>query len=271
MEILEVPFPSLNTGSILVRNHYSVISAGTEGKTVSDARKGYIAKARSRQKEVKQVIDMIKTRGFLPTYKLVMNKLEAPSPLGYSCAGEVIAVGAGVSKFKVGDYAACGGSGAYHADVVCVPVNLAVKVQTHVDLKQAAFATIASIAIQGIRRADLQIGSNCLIIGMGLIGQLTYLILKASGMQPMGLDVAQDQIELCRAASINIVYNRNQEGLEDIIKDHTNGYGADAVIITAGTSSLDPVEFAGRVARHKASVVIVGAVPTGFSRVNYYK
>lgn len=269
MEILEVPFPALNAGNILVRNHYSVISAGTEGKTVTDARKGYIAKAKSRQKEVRQVIDMIKANGVLSTYSFVMNKLEAPSPLGYSCAGEVIAVGQGVSEFKVGDFVAC--AGAPHADVVAVSVNMAVKIPDDLDLRQAAFSTIAAIAIQGIRQADLQMGSTCLIIGMGLIGQLTYLTLVASGMQPIGVDVSEKQLDLCRSAGILKVYNRNQEGIEDIINIFSSGHGTDAVIITAGSTSLDPVEFAGAVARRKAKIVVVGAVPTGFSRANYYK
>jgi polar amino acid transport system substrate-binding protein len=271
MEILEVPFPALNKGTILVRNHYSVISAGTEGKTVTDARKGYIAKANSRQKEVKMVIDMVKTNGLLPTYKLVMNKLEAPAALGYSTAGEVIAVGADVSEFKVGDFVACGGAGASHADVVAIPVNLAVSVPKHVDIKQAAFSTIAAIAIQGIRQADLRMGENCLVIGMGIVGQLTYKILEASGMYPIGIDVSNIQVKQSKEAGILNVYNRTQEGLDEIILNFTKGQGADSVIITAGTSSLDPVEFAGAMARKKAKVVIVGAVPTGFSRMHYYK
>lgn len=271
MEILEVPFPALNKGNILIRNHYSVISSGTEGKTVTDARKGYIAKAKSRQKEVKAVIEMVKSNGFLPTYKLVMNKLEAPSPLGYSTAGEVIAVAEDVGGFRVGDYVACGGDGAFHADVIAVPKNLAVKVPKSVDIKQAAFSTIAAIAIQGIRRADIRMGENCLIIGMGLVGQLTYKILENSGMYPIGIDISQQQIDQSKIAGIEQVYNRNQEGIDQIIINFTNGYGADAIIITAGTSSLDPVEYAGAMARNKAKVVIVGAVPTGFSRVHYYK
>lgn len=271
MEILEVPFPALNKGYIMVRNHYSVISAGTEGKTVSDARKGLLAKAKSRQKEVHQVIKMVKANGLLSTYKLVMNKLEAPAPLGYSCAGEVIAVGKGVSIFKVGDLVACGGQGAYHADVISVPVNLAVKVPDDINLKHAAFTTLASIAIQGIRQAELRIGENCLIIGMGIVGQLTYKILQSSGIFPLGIDVLQSQIELAKRSGIKNIYNRNIDGLEDIISDFSRGHGVDAVIITAGTTSLDPVEFAGAMARKKGKVVIVGAVPTGFSRTNYYK
>ena len=271
MEILEVPFPAMSKGFIMVRNHYSVISAGTEGKTVTDARKGYIAKARGRQKEVKMVIDMVKANGLLPTYNFVMNKLEAPAPLGYSTAGEVIAIGENVVNFKVGDWVACGGAGAFHADVIAVPINLAVKVPKTVDLKQAAFSTIASIAIQGIRQADLRMGENFLIIGMGIIGQITYKILEASGMYPIGIDVSGAMVKQSKDAGIINVFNRNQDGIDEIIMQHTNGYGADAIIITAGTSSLDPVEYAGAMARRKAKVVIVGAVPTGFSRMHYYK
>lgn len=271
MEILEVPFPALNKGDVLVRNYYSVISAGTEGKTVTDARKGYIAKARSRQKEVKQVIDMVKRTGLLATYQLVMNKLDTPSALGYSCAGEVIAVGSEVTNFKVGDKVACGGASASHADVVSVPVNLCVKIPDNVDLKHAAFTTIAAIAIQGIRQAELKMGENCLIIGMGLLGQLTAKILKASGVKAICLDVSDKQVSQSIETGIEYVYNRNTAGIEDLVQQFSNGNGVDAVIITAGTSSLDPIEFAGSSARKKGKVVIVGAVPTGFDRVNYFK
>lgn len=270
MEILEVPFPSFGKGEVLVRNHYSVISAGTEGYMVSEARKGYIAKAKSRKKEVKQVIESIKTSGLLSTYKTVMNKLEAPSPLGYSCAGEVIAVGQNVTSVSVGDFVACGGKNAAHADVVAIPQNLCVKVPKIVDIRQAAFTTIASIAIQGIRRADLEIGSNCVVIGLGLIGQITMQILKASGITPIGIDIDTEKVNLAEKGNCKYAFLRSQEGLEQLILDLTNGYGTDAVLITAGTSSLDPVEFAGRIARMKAKVVVVGAVPTGFSREHYY-
>ncbi len=271
MEILEVPFPALDNRAILVRNQFSVISAGTEGKTVADARKGYVAKAKRRQKEVKMVIEQIKANGLLSTYKLVMNKLEAPAALGYSTAGEVIAVGNDVSEFKVGDIVACGGASASHADVVSIPKNLAVFVPQCVDVKQAAFSSIAAIAIQGIRQADLRLGENCLVIGMGIIGQFTYKILEASGMYPIGIDVSESQVQQSKDAGIEHVYNRNQEGIEEIILNFSRGFGADAIIVTAGTNSLDPVEFAGKMARKKAKVVIVGAVPTGFSRMHYYK
>jgi predicted dehydrogenase/threonine dehydrogenase-like Zn-dependent dehydrogenase len=273
MEISEVPFPALGKGRILVRNHYSVISAGTEGKTVTDARKGYIAKARSRQKEVKQVIEMIKSQGLKETYNLVMNKLEAPASLGYSCAGEVIGVGEDVTGFAVGDFVACGGKDASHADVVSVSMNLCVRVPAGISLKHAAFATLASVAIQGIRQTELTVGSNCVIIGLGLIGQLTIQLLNAAGIKAIGIDLDERQVQAGLLCGAFRAYNRQQEGLEQVILRETNGAGAgaDAVIITAGTSSLDPVELAGILCRRKGKVIIVGAVPTGFSRENYYR
>lgn len=271
MEILEVPFPVLGNGQVLVRNHYSVISAGTEGKTVSDARKGYIAKAKSRKKEVQLVIDMIKTEGFLKTYDLVMNKLEAPAALGYSSAGEIIAVGSGISDLRVGDRVACGGSGAVHADVVAVSRNLCVKVPETIDLKYAAFSTIAAIAIQGIRQADLRFGENCTVIGLGIIGQITIQVLKAAGIKAIGIDLNPLQVQRAEKAGINLAMLRNQDGLIQNVIDFTGGNGTDAVIITAATSSTDPVELAGELCRKRGKVIIVGAVPTGFSRTHYYR
>jgi len=271
MEVLEVAFPIMGSNQLLVKNHCSVISAGTEGKNVSDARKGYIAKAKSRQKEVKMVIESIKSEGLKKTYDVVMSKLEAPSPLGYSCAGEVIAVGSEIKDIQVGDYVACGGAGAYHAEVVSVFRNLCVKVPKEVPLDQAAFSTIASIALQGIRQADLRLGENCTVIGLGLIGLLTVQFLRAAGIKTIGVDIDPAKITKALSMGCDKAFCRSEAGITHTINNETGGFGTDAVIITAGTSSLDPVELAGEICRKKGKVIIVGAVPTGFSRANYYK
>jgi polar amino acid transport system substrate-binding protein len=271
MQLLEVPFPILNKGCILVRNHYSIISAGTEGKTVKDARLGYIGKAMARQEEVKKVIKTAKTIGLLETYKLMMNKLDSPSPLGYSCSGEVIAIADDITEFKIGDKVACAGAGAVHAEVVAVPKNLCVKLPNNVDCNDASFTTIGAIAMQGIRQADLRLGETCVVIGLGLIGQLTIQMLNASGVKTIGIDINQHMIKLSQELGANYAFERNTEGLENLIKELSNGHGVDAVIITAATSSNDPVDFAGEICRRKGKVIIVGSVPTGFKRTYYYK
>lgn len=271
MDIEEVPWPILGRGQVLVHNHYSVISAGTEGKTVADARKGYLAKAKSRPKEALKIVAMVKTSGLRGTYRLVMNKLDAASPLGYSCAGEVIAVGEGVTDLRAGDFVACGGQGAYHAEIVAVYRNLCAKIPLNVLPRQAALTTIGAIAMQGIRQADVRVGETCAIIGLGLIGQLTGRILRAAGVRTVGIDIDERQVLAARESSVTLALSRGQTGLEKIISDFTSGLGVDASVITAGSSSTDPVELAGALCRPKGKVIIVGAVPTGFSRAQYYK
>lgn len=271
MKLLEVPFPVLNNGCVLVRNHFSIISAGTEGKTVKDARLGYIRKAIARKEEVKKVIKTAKTIGLSETYKLMMNKLDAPTALGYSSSGEVIAVASDVTEFKVGDKVACAGAGAVHAEIVAVQKNLCVKLNDTVPFEEATFTTLGAIALQGIRQSDLRLGENCAVIGLGLLGQLTMQLLNASGVKCFGIDVNQNMTELSRKLGFENCFERSTEGLNTIIRELTNGYGADAVIITAATNNLDPVNFAGEICRQKGKVIIVGSVPTGFDRKNYYR
>ncbi len=271
MQLMEVPFPTLLPGHVLVKNHYSVISPGTEGKTVKDARLSYIGKAKARKEEVKKVIATAKTVGLMKTYNMVMNKLEAYSPLGYSCAGEIIAMADDVKGFQIGDHVACGGNTASHSEVIAAPVNLCVKLKKDTPLEEAAFTTIGAIAMQGIRQAELSLGESCLVIGLGIIGQISMQLLEAAGVNAIGIDIDQRQVDFSKGQGKSQVFNRNHPDLEEIIQEWSNGYGTDAVIITASTGSTDPVELAGRTCRKKGKVIIVGAVPTGFSRKNYFK
>jgi polar amino acid transport system substrate-binding protein len=272
MRILEAPVPALGPGMVLIRNHYSLISAGSEGSTVMTARKGYIGKAKERPQQVKQVIDTLKSQGPVQTYRAVMKKLDAYSPLGYSCAAEVIDVAKDVRGFKVGDLVACGGLTASHAEVVSVPANLCVKLQPNVDLKQAAYNTLGAIAMQGVRQADLRLGETCAVIGMGLLGQLTALLLRASGVCVVGIDIDPAMVDVAERHCVDLSLNREDVGIEDKMLQFTDGLGCDAVIITAASSSFDPINFAGAIARKKGTIVIVGDVPTGFDREpHFYK
>jgi predicted dehydrogenase/threonine dehydrogenase-like Zn-dependent dehydrogenase len=265
--IQDIPMPMLSAGMVLVRNHYSVISAGTEGSTVKTARKSLVGKAKERPQQVKQVIDVLKQQGPVQTYRAVMKKLDAYSPLGYSCAGEVIDVGIDVKGFTVGDKVACAGN---HAEVVCVPVNLCVKLPSDANLKRACYNTLGAIALQGIRQADLRLGESCAVIGLGLLGQLTCLMLRAGGVAAYGIDVDSHVVDISKKHCADRAWTRSNTGIAEQIEALTGGLGVDAVIITAATRSLDPINFAGQIARKKGRVVVVGAAPTGFDREPYY-
>jgi polar amino acid transport system substrate-binding protein len=271
MTVEEVPAPTLRPGTVLVQNRYSLISAGTEGATVKTARKSLLGKAKERPQQVKQVLDVLKVQGPTQTYRAVMKKLDAYSPLGYSASGQVIAVGEGISEFAVGDKVACAGVGyANHAEVVCVPKNLCVKLAADANMQDACYNTLGAIALQGVRQADLKLGETCVIIGLGLIGQLTGLMLRASGVKVVGIDLSPDAVAAARRHCADLAFERSESGIVDSIEALTSGVGADAVIITAGSSSLDPINFAGEVCRKKGRVVVVGAVATGFDRDPFY-
>ena len=268
MVIQEIPYPQLGKGMIIVKNHYSIISAGTEGSTVVAARKNLIGKAKERPQQVKQVLDVLKRQGPIQTYRAITNKLDAYSPLGYSCAGEVIEVGENVSEFQVGDFIACAGAGyANHAEIVAVPMNLCVKLSANANLKNAAYNTLGAIALQGVRQADLRLGETCAVIGLGLLGQITALLLKSAGVNVIGIDVAQEAVSTAISNNaVDVGIKRDDATIEAKILDYTKGIGVDAVIIAAATASLDPINFAGLIARKKGKVIILGAVPTGFDR-----
>ncbi|MDR0606120.1 MAG: Gfo/Idh/MocA family oxidoreductase [Bacteroidales bacterium] len=271
MVIQKLPIPQLGKGEVRVKNYFSLISAGTEGSTVKAARRSLIGKAKDKPQQVVQVLDVLKKQGIVQTYRAVMKKLDAYSPLGYSCAGEVIEVGEEVTDFKVGDKVACAGAlYANHAEIVSIPVNLCVKLSDDTDLSKACYNTLGAIALQGIRQADLRLGETCAVIGLGLLGQLACLQLKASGVKVIGIDVSETAVKMAAEHCTDIALTRNTSGINDIIEDFTDGLGVDAVIITAATISLDPINFAGSISRKKGTIVVLGAVPTGFDREPYF-
>lgn len=272
LDVLDVPAPLLSGGQVLVRNHFSVISAGTEGSTVSTGRKGYLGKAKERPQQARQVIDSVRTKGLVQTYRAVMKKLDAYSPLGYSCAGEIVEVAPDVSEFGPGDMVACAGAGyANHAELVAVPVNLCVKLPKGARLDLAAYNTVGSISMQGVRQAELNLGETCIVIGLGLIGQLACLLLRAAGVTVIGVDIEPRILEIAKDHCIDRGFLADDPALASAIMEATDGIGADAAIIAAASKSEAPVNLAGELLRKRGKVVILGRVPTGFDFESYYK
>lgn len=270
LTVEEVPVPTLREGGVLVRNRYSLISTGTEAGTVKLARKNMLAKARARPDLARKVIEVAKRDGLLTAYQQAMRRLDSPVRLGYSCAGTVLEVGQGVDDIKVGDRLACGGGGyANHAEVVFVPRNLCVKLPESVDFRSGAFVTVGAIALQSVRIADVRLGEVVVVIGLGLVGLLVVQCLKAAGCKVVGIDLDVEKVELALGLGADCALARDAPNLEGKVAEATNCIGADAVIITAATSSNDPIELAGKLARYKGRVVVVGKVGMAVPRQLY--
>ncbi len=273
LKLEDVPAPVCRRGGVLVRTAYSLVSSGTERMKVSQARMGLIAKAKARPDKVKQVIQSIHQTGLLETYRKVRERLDALTPLGYSLAGVVEEVGGGLDELHVGQAVACAGEGiACHAEYVFVPRNLCVPVPEGVELKDAAFATVGAIAMQGVRQANVTLGDSVVVIGLGLVGLLAVQMLKATGCRVIGVDVDPAKVDLARKCGADLALERSAPGLEEAIEQFTQGIGVDAAYIAASANTSDPMALAGEIVRDRGSVVIVGMVKVEADwRLYYHK
>jgi polar amino acid transport system substrate-binding protein len=269
IEVVDVPVPSLTDGYVLVRTAASVISAGTEKTKIDMGRKSLLQKARARPDLVQQVVRKLRTEGFAKTFSTVNTRLSAANPLGYSSAGVALAVGGLVEGIQPGDRVACGGVGyANHAEFTVVPKNLVVKVPPTVSDEEAAYATLGAIALQGVRLADPKLGETVLVLGLGLLGQITVQLLRANGCKVLGLDLDPSLIQLAEKYGATGISGADAEVA---CRELTGGHGVDAVLVCAGTSSNQPIELCGRVTREKGRVVVVGAVRMDIPREDFFK
>lgn len=264
----EVPVPQVKSGSVLIKTSCSLVSLGTERMLVEFGKASLIDKARQQPDKVKQVLDKIKTDGVQPTIEAVFNKLGHPLPLGYCNSGTVVAIGNGVTEFKVGDRVASNGQ---HAEYVCVPKNLVAKIPENVLDEEAAFTVIGSIGLQGIRLINPQLGETVVVIGLGLIGLIAAQLLQANGCRVIGIDFDEEKVQLAREK--NIIGINPTKGTDPVkyVLEETASYGADAILITASTKTDEVIHQAAEMSRKKGRIVLVGVIGLGLRRDDFYK
>ena len=264
----EIPLPNCGANEVLIQTQRSLISPGTERMLLEFGRSSYLQKAKQQPDKVKMVLNKIKTDGLLPTMEAVFAKLGEPMPLGYCNAGVVLEVGSNVTEFKKGDRVISNGA---HSEIVAVGKNLVAKIPDNVSNEQASFTVIASIALQGIRLFQPTLGEKVVVIGLGLIGQITLELLKANGCDAIGVDIDQGKVELARSNGFKALNPSLGEDLISFVQTDTDGIGADGVIITAATKSNAPIEQAADACRRKGRIVAVGAIGMDIPRPPFYE
>lgn len=257
---------------MLVRSQYSLISTGTEMMKVSEAGMSLLGKARSRPDQVAKVMQSVATNGLAATYRKVSGKLDSYTPLGYSLCGVVEQVGEGIDDVVVGDLVACAGNEhALHSELNWVPKNLYAKVPSGLSPRQAAFATVGAIAMQGVRRGEPQLGDLTLVIGLGLIGQLVVQLLVATGARVVGVDPDAQRCELARELGALACGHPASGEIDQAVAELSGGHGVDQVYLAAGGASNDPVELAARLARDRGRVVDIGKISLNLPWNAYYE
>ncbi len=266
IELVDVPAPMAAPGQVLVQNYYSVMSPGTDKLAMSFARMSILGKARSRPDLVRRVLKKARTEGPLTTYRTAANRLDSPQPMGYSSAGIVRGVGPGVDGFAVGDRVACAGAGyANHAELVAVPENLVALVPDEVELGDAAFATLGAIAMQGLRVADPTLGELGVVVGLGIIGQISVQLLRANGCRVLGVDLDPERAKqsLEQGAAWAMAPSEISESFQTRV---SGGHGFDLALVTAASTSSAPLELAANLLRRKGRISFVGAMPIELDR-----
>lgn len=268
IELTDVPCPRIGPRHLLIRTTRTLVSAGTERMLLDFGRAGLIDKARQQPERVAKVLDKVRTEGLVSTLKAVQRSLDQPIALGYCNVGVVMEVGGDVNGFAVGDRVACSGR---HAEVVSVPVNLCARIPDRVSDDEAAFTVVGAIALQGIRLTQPTMGEAIVVLGLGLIGQLTVQLLRANGCRVLGVDLDPARLELARSAGADTV---NAAAAEDPIvaaDRFSRGRGVDAVIVTAATRSSEPMHQAALMCRTRGRIVLVGVAGLNLSRDDLFR
>ena len=268
----EIPAPMVSPGNVLVKVAYSCISAGTEMAGIKSSGQTIIQRALRQPQNIKKGLNMIKQKGILKTKNVLKSTFELGSPTGYSAAGTVVEVGAKIKDTKIGGRVACAGAGyANHAEYIEVPKNLLVKIPKNLSFKEASTVTLGSIAMQGVRRAEVKLGENIAIIGMGILGQLVSQMVTAAGARVIAIDLDDRRFTIAQINGAKYILNPTKENIVDETIKITKGFGVDSVIITAATSSNEPLAQAFQMCRKKGRVILVGVVGMEINREDMYK
>ncbi|MDA9727822.1 Gfo/Idh/MocA family oxidoreductase [Acidimicrobiaceae bacterium] len=250
--LLDTPIPKPGPGEVLIKNHYSVVSSGTELAAIEFANTGVGEKLQN-SSNIEKGLKLLKDDGIRAVWNAVFPKNILPLQLGYSSSGEVVQTGKGVSDFHTGDRVVSNGN---HAEYVVVNQNLCTRIPNNTDIKEASFTVLGSIALHGLRLSETSLGSKVVVIGLGIIGQLVCRLAEAQGSEVIGIDPDTKRIDM----SANFYTSVEEANMTNV----------DSVIITAATSSNEPIEVATKIARNKAKIVVVGDIPLNISRNDFY-
>ena len=248
----ETPIPKPGPGEILIKNHYSVVSTGTEIAAIESANKSVTDKLQN-SSNIEKGIELLEKEGVRAVWNAIFPKNILPIQLGYSSCGIVAEIGENVKNFHVGDMVVSNGN---HAEYVVVNQNLCSRIPEDTNEKEAAYTVLGSIALHGLRLSETSLGSRIVVVGLGIVGQLVCRLGEAQGSEVFGIDPDESR----RGDSKNFFSTINDLPVDEV----------DSIIITAASDSNEPIEAATKIARNKAKIVVVGDIPLNISRNEFY-
>lgn len=259
--VADVPDPVAGAHHVLIRPAFSLISPGTE--TASIHNEGLLKEVKDNPSHVRKVLDVMKTAGVSRTISETYAKYaEEYAVIGYSGAGVVVSRHPSVTDIEIGQRVAYGGEGTGHGETIVTGKNLTANIPDSVSFEDACFTTLASIALNGVRTANISLGDRVAVIGLGLVGQLVAQLARLQGAIVMASDLRTERTQLARKLGADYVFTGDStvEGVQAA----TNGRGADVVIIAAAAKSAAPSQLAVKLCRDRGRIIVVGAVDMHF-------
>ncbi len=263
----EVPDPFAGPHHVLVRPAYSLISSGTE--TADIHKDGILKEVAENPSHLRKVYDVLRKTHPIPTIREIFAKFSDYAVLGYSGAGIVVDVHPTVKDISIGQRVAYGGEGTGHGETLCIGRNLAARIPDEVPFKHACFTTLGAIAMNAVRQANIQVGDNVTVIGLGLVGQLVAQIARCQGALVIATDLIESRVKLATECGADHGI-RGGDGLRDEILALTQGRGSDVVIVAAASKSSRPVQEAVKICRDRGRIVIVGIMPIEMEHSEMY-
>jgi predicted dehydrogenase/threonine dehydrogenase-like Zn-dependent dehydrogenase len=227
---------------------------------VEFGRGGWLSKARQQPEKFRAVLAKARSEGVFATIAAVRSKLAQPIPLGYCHVGQVLDAG-GAAGFAAGDRVV---TNSPHAEVVSADPAFAARIPAQVSAEHATFTPLAAVALQGLRLIDPRAGETVVVMGLGLIGQLAVRLLRARGVTVVGLD--PDAAKRAAAKEAGALVPDDAAQLPSLLPSAAAG-----VLITASTSSDEPVNQAARLCRRRGRVVLVGVTGLTLNRADFYQ
>jgi len=266
--VREVPEPTLRKGEVLVRPAYSAISVGTEMWLIAGSADPEFG-----------VHEYPSVPPYWPKTRTPV-ELDHPMPIpsdpshigiGYSLAGVAVDVDDQVVDISPGDLVACSGSQcAHHAELVSVPRHLVAKVPSGLSLDRAAFVTLGSIAMAGLRETECHFGETIVQYGLGLLGLLGAQIGRAAGFGVIGIDIDPARRRLAKELGVDHVLDPTEDDVVGAVRDLTDGYGADGVVLGIKSESSEPLNQCFDMSRQRGRIVGLGLFGWNIDRGRFF-
>lgn len=267
-EIVDIPVSQVKPGHLLIQTRVSLISSGTEKMAVQSGQSSLLGKALNQPQKVVKAIEMMQSEGLAATLKAVEKAQDHSIAMGYCNVGEVIAVGRGVTGWQVGDRVVSNGP---HAEVVCVPQNLCAKVPEGVSDELSVFTVMGAISLQGLRLLGPTMGETFVVMGLGVLGLLAVQLLKANGCQVMAMDFDKERLQWAEKFGAEVIsLSDSADPVRDVMS-RCQQRGVDGVLITAATTSSEPMHQAAQMCRKRGRIILVGVTGLELQRNDFYE